>query len=241
MRFLYEISCREGAMVFGCYEMSLWKVSRSCCILFWWDFLMRFRAFWPLLWHIFLRFHAFSHPTFLFDVCELGGSLAGKECNLGGGGWCKCECVGRQKGLCGRFGGVMYVIWRMFAFFGLSQFFRFLFLRVNCECNRPSFLPTVFYQASKYKTSSICGYSWHRSKASNKPSNLSTNLCACPAETYCVSGTLAAATPLKCTTGFYCAKGSTASALCPSGHYCPSPSSLVPCPAGFVSGIRVRR
>ena len=40
--------------------------------------------------------------------------------------------------------GVMYVIWRMCAFFGLSQysdpgFFRLLFLRVACECNRPSF------------------------------------------------------------------------------------------------------
>ncbi len=36
-----------------------------------------------------------------FCVCKLGGSLAGKECKLGGGGWCECEWVGRQKGLCG--------------------------------------------------------------------------------------------------------------------------------------------
>jgi hypothetical protein len=44
----------------------------------------------------------------------------------------------------------------MFAFFGLSQyfdhgfFFRLLFLRVGCECNRPSFLATVFYQATAF-------------------------------------------------------------------------------------------
>ena len=25
----------------------------------------------------------------------------GNECKFCGGGWCKCECVGRQKGLCG--------------------------------------------------------------------------------------------------------------------------------------------
>jgi surface protein len=38
----------------------------------------------------------------------------------------------------------------IFPFFGLSHyfdqgsFFRLLFLRVDCECNRPSFLATVF-------------------------------------------------------------------------------------------------
>ncbi len=52
-------------------------------------------------------------------------------------------------------GGVMYVIWRMFAFFGLSQYFdqgssRLLFLRVGCECNRPSFLATVFNEGSVF-------------------------------------------------------------------------------------------
>jgi hypothetical protein len=26
--------------------------------------------------------------------------IGGKECKFCGGGWCKCECVGRQKGLC---------------------------------------------------------------------------------------------------------------------------------------------
>ncbi len=37
-----------------------------------------------------------------FCVCKLGGSLAGDECKLGGGGgWCKCKWVGRHKGLCG--------------------------------------------------------------------------------------------------------------------------------------------
>ncbi len=98
---------------------------------------------------------------------------------------------------------------------------------------RLSFLATVF-TSSQVSTSSICGYSWQRSTASNKPSPLSSNLCACPAGTYCPSGTLAASTPVTCTEGSYCAKGSTATAPCPSGHYCSSPSSLVPCPAGVV-------
>ena len=40
--------------------------------------------------------------------------------------------------------GMMYIIWRMCVFFGLSQysdpgFFRLLFLRIACDCNRPSF------------------------------------------------------------------------------------------------------
>ncbi len=35
-----------------------------------------------------------------FCVYPLGGSLAGDACKLGGD-WCKSECVGRQKGLCG--------------------------------------------------------------------------------------------------------------------------------------------
>jgi hypothetical protein len=35
-----------------------------------------------------------------FCVCKLGASLAGDECKLGGGGWCKC--VGRQNDLYGR-------------------------------------------------------------------------------------------------------------------------------------------
>ena len=35
-----------------------------------------------------------------FCVCKLGGSLAGgEECTFCGGGWCKCECVGRHTGL----------------------------------------------------------------------------------------------------------------------------------------------
>jgi hypothetical protein len=135
----------------------------------------------------------------------------------------------------------------MLAFFGLSQYFdqgssfRLLFLRVGSECNRPSFLATVF-ESSKVSTSSICGYWWHRSTASTKPSPRSPSLCACPAGTYCPSGALEAATPVTCTVGSYCAKGSTATAPCPSGHYCSSSSSLVPCPAGVVeweSGLGV--
>ena len=39
----------------------------------------------------------------------------------------------------------------MFAFFGLFEgFFRLLFLRVDCECNLPSFLATVFLSASAF-------------------------------------------------------------------------------------------
>jgi surface protein len=44
----------------------------------------------------------------------------------------------------------------MFAFFGLSRYFDrgssscLLFLRVDCECIRPSFLATVFYNASAF-------------------------------------------------------------------------------------------
>jgi surface protein len=44
----------------------------------------------------------------------------------------------------------------MFAFFGLFEYFDqgcsycFLFLRVDCECNRPSFLGTVFWGASAF-------------------------------------------------------------------------------------------
>ncbi len=112
-----------------------------------------------------------------------------------------------------------------------SGFFHLLLLRVDCECNGPSFLVTVFTY-SKVGTSSICGYSWHQSTASYKPSPLSTYLCACPAGVYCPSGTLKSSASLTCSAGSYCAKGSTATAPCPSGHYCPSPSSLVPCPAG---------
>jgi hypothetical protein len=110
-------------------------------------------------------------------------------------------------------------------------------LRVDCECDRPTFLATVFY-STKVNTSSICGYSWQRKISWNKPSPLSTNLCACPAGTYCASGTLAASTPVTCTVGSYCAKGSTTTAPCPSGHYCSSPSSLIPCPAGVVEWHR---
>jgi hypothetical protein len=125
----------------------------------------------------------------------------------------------------------------MFAFIGLSQYFDegscAFFSCVLTEYNRPSFLSTVF-DYSKVIRSSICGYSWHRSTAWNKPSSLSTYLCACPAGTYCPSGMLAASTPLTCIVGSYCAKGSIATVPCHSGHFCPSPSSFLPCPAGVV-------
>ena len=55
-----------------------------------------------------------------------------------------------------RVGGVMYVVRRMLSFVGLSQSFdqgssfRLLFLRVDCECNRLSFLATVFANASAF-------------------------------------------------------------------------------------------
>ncbi len=33
-----------------------------------------------------------------FECASLVVRWRGNECNLGGGGWCKCKCVGRQKG-----------------------------------------------------------------------------------------------------------------------------------------------
>ena len=137
------------------------------------------------------------------------------------------HCLVIEGGWFGGFGlvnRVVYVVWRMCCFrwavrvfsSGFSSF-RLLFLRVDCECNGPSFLATVFNYASKFSTSSICGYSWHRSTVSNKPSPLSTSLCACPAGTYCPLGTLAASSPLTCTVGSYCAKASTATSPCPAG------------------------
>jgi hypothetical protein len=53
-------------------------------------------------------------------------------------------------------GEVLYITWRMSAFLGLSQCcdqgssFCLLFLRVDCECNRASFLATVFFEASAF-------------------------------------------------------------------------------------------
>ena len=52
---------------------------------------------------------------------------------------------------------VLYVVWRrcwfrwaVRAFWSGFSFFRLLFLRVDCECNRPSCLATVFYYASAF-------------------------------------------------------------------------------------------
>ncbi len=62
-----------------------------------------------------------------------------------------------QGGSLGRFGLVewLYLIWRMFCILWAvtvfwSEFFRLLFLRVDCECNRHSFLATVIYGASAF-------------------------------------------------------------------------------------------
>jgi surface protein len=56
-----------------------------------------------------------------------------------------------------RFGLVaLCVVRRMLSFVGLSQYFdqgssfRLLFLRVDCECNRPFFLVTAFNSASAF-------------------------------------------------------------------------------------------
>ncbi len=108
----------------------------------------------------------------------------------------------------------------------MFAFFRLLFLSADRECNRPSFFATVFAH-SKVLTSSICGYSWHKSVSSNKPLPLSTSLCACPAGKYCPSGALAASTPLTCTIGYYCAKGSTATTPCPAGVVVCDPGSAL--------------
>jgi hypothetical protein len=53
-------------------------------------------------------------------------------------------------------GGVMYVVRRMLAFVGPSQYFvegssiDLPFLRVDCEFNRPFFLATVFRSAAAF-------------------------------------------------------------------------------------------
>ncbi len=73
-------------------------------------------------------------------------------------------------------GGVMYVIWRIFAFFGVFKYFdqgssfRLLFLRVDCECNRPSFLATVFVYAkafngdlSQWDVAKVTNMKWSKS------------------------------------------------------------------------------
>jgi hypothetical protein len=106
----------------------LLKFVAFCCILFWRDFLMRFHAFLAVMrfldeiscflaaefsfWWCDVRTveadvegcgslseHDGLLDVVLFCVCKLGGSLAWDECKLGGGWW-KCECVGRQKKLC---------------------------------------------------------------------------------------------------------------------------------------------
>jgi surface protein len=39
---------------------------------------------------------------------------------------------------------------RLFEYFDQGSSFRLLFLRVDCECNQPSFLATVFKSASAF-------------------------------------------------------------------------------------------
>jgi hypothetical protein len=157
--FAYEISC-----LFGRYAMS------------WWDSMLcgGCRIFFLMVWckgggEVYvegcgrLSVHDVLLDVAWFCMCKLGGSLAG-EMNVS---WvvvvrCKCECVGRQKGLCGScliratsmhhiksirmfeddvtwpehalvmqggsLGGLGWwsdvcIIWRMFAFFGLFEYF----------------------------------------------------------------------------------------------------------------------
>ncbi len=55
-----------------------------------------------------------------------------------------------------RVGGLVEWCLSIFACFGLFEYFdqgssfRYLYSRVDCECNRPSFLATVFYNASAF-------------------------------------------------------------------------------------------
>ena len=115
-------------MLFGCYEISLWdvmvceheEISCFCCIFSLWDFLM--------------RVHAFCFIMGLWDFML----LSRYEISL----WdfmliCHCDSRRFSRG------------------FGLVEwcnrgFFHLLFLRVDCECNRPSFLATVFEIASAF-------------------------------------------------------------------------------------------
>jgi hypothetical protein len=42
------------------------------------------------------------------------------------------------------------VFYGLFEYFDQGSFYRLLFLRVDCECNRSSSLATVFYSASAF-------------------------------------------------------------------------------------------
>ena len=104
-----EIACYFWAVTRCCCEMVCFLVGNfrarypdeiSC-------FLSRYERyvyailipFWPW-WDALRRFHAFWLPNVIF-VRKLCGSKAGDECTFCGGWW-KCECVGRPKGLCRR-------------------------------------------------------------------------------------------------------------------------------------------
>ncbi len=81
-----------------------------------WDFML----VWSLR-DVMMRFYASWLPIFLFWWCDvrtverhmlkdaggrvykLGGWMAGKECKFCGGGWCKCESVGKHQGLYGMY------------------------------------------------------------------------------------------------------------------------------------------
>ena len=99
-RFLYEFSCfmrfRRDFMRFSC--------DISCFLRASWEFLVRFVAVCCIVfsWDFLMRLHAYCSAIFIWDfvgrcvvLCVQVGWF------VGGGNECKCECVGRQKGLCG--------------------------------------------------------------------------------------------------------------------------------------------
>ncbi len=182
---------------------------------------MIFHAFWPLR-DFLIRFHAFWHlsPTQLFGNCQglgmverrwLMACMRGWFWEKGGSGWRRI-CWEGARGIC----VWVYLLFRLRYFLIRVLLRSFPALHVNLI--GLFVMPTVFL-SSKVSTSSICGYAWQKSTTYNKPSPLSANLCACPAGTYCPSGTLAASTPLTCTVGSYCKKDSTAPVPCPSGQF----------------------
>ena len=75
--------------------------------------------------------------------------------------------------------GVMYVVCRMIAFFGLSQYvdqgssFRLLFLHLDCECNRSSLRATVFVGASVFNGDLN---QWDVAKVTNMYASKSTHI-----------------------------------------------------------------
>ncbi len=136
--FAWEISCFFHAFV-AVYEMSWWDVMLFGCRMFffsfWWvwcdvrtggeRWMLKDAGDWVYpIW--FDRFWVLN-LLFLIQWGSVGGfGLRGDVCHL------------------------KTVLPSLGCYSIFIRFFRLLFLRVNCDCNRPSFLATVFAWASAF-------------------------------------------------------------------------------------------